>query len=105
MATALWVRTIRHHKIDRQTTAPCTRDDPQDALAEACHFLDLPKPIWLDKTNGNGMISGKPGFRKMLFLRACPSIEWKSNISIRKQRSVAHRIRAMREMQRRFCLC
>ena len=49
MATALWMRTIRHHKIDRQITVPCTRTDPQDALEEACHKLDLPKPIWLDK--------------------------------------------------------
>ena len=49
MATALWMRAIRHHKIDRQITVPCTRLDPQDALEEACRKLDLPKPIWLDK--------------------------------------------------------
>lgn len=49
MAQALWVKEIRHHRIDRQATAPCTRDDPQDALAEACRELDIPKPLWLDK--------------------------------------------------------
>ena len=49
MATALWVKEIRHHRIDRQATAPCTRDDPQDALEEACRELDIPKPLWLDK--------------------------------------------------------
>ena len=49
MASALWVKEIRHHRIDRQSTAPCTRDDPQEALAEACHELDIPKPLWLDK--------------------------------------------------------
>lgn len=49
MASALWVKEIRHHRIDRQATAPCTRDDPQDALAEACRELDIPKPLWLDK--------------------------------------------------------
>ena len=49
MAQALWVKEIRHHRIDRQATAPCTRDDPQDALAEACRQLDIPKPLWLDK--------------------------------------------------------
>lgn len=49
MATALWVRTIRHHRMDKQVVKPCQRDDPQDALSEACHALDLPKPIWLDK--------------------------------------------------------
>ena len=49
MASALWVKEIRHHRIDRQATAPCTRDDPQDALEEACRQLDIPKPLWLDK--------------------------------------------------------
>ena len=49
MAEALWLRTIRHHRIDQQTTASCTRDDPQTALETACHDLDLPKPIWLEK--------------------------------------------------------
>ena len=49
MATALWVRTIRHHRIDRQVVEPCLRDDPMDALSEACHKLDIARPLWLDK--------------------------------------------------------
>ena len=49
MATALWVRTIRHHRTDRQMTVSCGRDGVHDALHEACHDLDLPEPIWLDK--------------------------------------------------------
>ena len=49
MATALWVRTIRHHRTDRQATVPCTRADARGALLEACHELDLPEPIWLEK--------------------------------------------------------
>ena len=48
-ASALWVRTIRNHRIDRQATVPCGRDDPRDALLAACHELDLPEPLWLDK--------------------------------------------------------
>ena len=32
MATALWLRTIRHQRMDRQHVEPCTRDDPQTAL-------------------------------------------------------------------------
>ena len=35
MATALWVKTIRHHRTDRQATVPCTRGDAHDALREA----------------------------------------------------------------------
>lgn len=49
MATALWVKTIRHHRPDLQATVPCGRDNAHDALREACHTLDLPEPIWLDK--------------------------------------------------------
>ncbi len=49
MATSLWVRTIRHHRTDRQVTVPCGRDTPRQALLEACHELDLPEPLWLDK--------------------------------------------------------
>ena len=49
MASALWVKTIENHRIHRQITVPCGRDDPRSALLEACHGLDLPEPVWLDK--------------------------------------------------------
>lgn len=49
MATALWLRTIKHQRMDRQHVEPCTRDDPQTALEEACRKLDIARPIWLDK--------------------------------------------------------
>ena len=47
--TALWVKTIRHHRPDLQATVPCTRSDAHEALREACHQLDLPEPLWLYK--------------------------------------------------------
>lgn len=49
MATALWVKTIRHQRMDRQVTVPCTHEEQQEALEEACRRLDIPKPIWLSK--------------------------------------------------------
>ena len=49
MATALWVRVIRHHRTAQQVTEPCLRDTPEEALAEACRKLDLSRPLWLDK--------------------------------------------------------
>ena len=49
MATALWVRLIRHHRTAREAVEPCTRHDPEEALAEACRKLDLSRPLWLDK--------------------------------------------------------
>ncbi|MBR6922469.1 MAG: hypothetical protein IKH51_09760, partial [Clostridia bacterium] len=49
VAAALWVKIIRHHRTDRQATVPCGRGDVREALLEACHELDLPEPLWLDK--------------------------------------------------------
>lgn len=72
MATALWVRTIRHHKIDRQTTAPCTRFDPQDALEVACRQLDLPLPIWLDKNQREWDEFGQTRFLPDAFFESVP---------------------------------
>ena len=39
MATALWVKTIRHHRTDLQTTVPCGRGNAHEALREACRLL------------------------------------------------------------------
>lgn len=72
MATALWVRTIRHHKIDRQTTAPCTRFDPQDALEVACRQLDLPLPIWLDTNQREWDEFGQTRFLPDAFFESVP---------------------------------
>lgn len=49
MASALWVRCVRNHRTEKQATVPCGRNDPRDALLEACRTLDLPEPLWLDK--------------------------------------------------------
>ena len=49
MATALWLRIIEHHRIERQATWPCAKEDAEEALTELCHRLDLPRPIWLEK--------------------------------------------------------
>ena len=72
MASALWVKEIRHHRIDRQATAPCTRDDPQDALAEACRELDIPKPLWLDKHQREWHEFGMTRFLPDAFFESVP---------------------------------
>lgn len=51
MATALWVRMMRRQRIIKQLDIPCGREDPSDALAEACHQLDISVPLWLDKNS------------------------------------------------------
>ena len=49
MATALWVKIIRHHRTEKQATVPCNRSEAHEALLEACHELDLSEPLWLEK--------------------------------------------------------
>ena len=72
MATALWVKTIRKHHIDLQTTVPCGRDDPREALREACHELDLPEPIWLDKNGREWETFGMTRFLQDAFFETVP---------------------------------
>ena len=72
MATALWVKTIRKHHIDLQTTVPCGRDDPREALREACHELDLPEPLWLDKNGREWETFGRTRFLQDAFFETVP---------------------------------
>lgn len=72
MATALWVKTIRRHHIDLQTTVPCGRDDPREALREACHELDLPEPLWLDKNGREWETFGMTRFLQDAFFETVP---------------------------------
>ena len=70
MATALWVKTIRHHRTDRQATVPCGRADPREALLEACHELDLPEPLWLEKNDREWAEFGMTRFLPDAFFEA-----------------------------------
>ena len=45
----LWIRLVKHHRIHRQLTVDCAWGDENEALREACHALDVPAPIWLNK--------------------------------------------------------
>lgn len=72
MDTALWVKTIRKHHIDLQTTVPCGRDDPREALREACHELDLPEPLWLDKNGREWETFGMTRFLQDAFFETVP---------------------------------
>ena len=72
MASALWVKTIEHHRIHRQTTVPCGRDNPREALLEACHQLDLPEPVWLDKNEREWTEFGMTRFLPDAFFESVP---------------------------------
>ena len=68
MATALWVRVIRHHRTAQQLTEPCGRDNPEEALAEACHRLDLSRPLWLEKNRREWETFGQTRFLPDAFM-------------------------------------
>ena len=72
MASALWVKTIENHRIHRQITVPCGRDDPRSALLEACHGLDLPEPVWLDKNQREWEEFGMTRFLPDAFFESVP---------------------------------
>ena len=68
MATSLWVRVIRHHRTAEQTTVPCYREDPEEALAEACRTLDLSRPLWLEKNEREWREFGQTRFLPDAFM-------------------------------------
>ena len=70
MAEGLWVRTIRAHRIDRQTVEPCTRSDPREALENACHKLDIARPLWLEKNERDWEAFGQTRFNADAFLES-----------------------------------
>jgi hypothetical protein len=47
--TRLWMRTIKKHRIDQQSIAPCAPGKERDVLIALCREADLPAPIWLEK--------------------------------------------------------
>lgn len=45
----LWIRLMKKHRVARDLTVPCTREDPVSALREALSQLDLGQPLWLPR--------------------------------------------------------
>lgn len=72
MALLLWVRTIRDHRTDRQITVPYGGGVPKEALREACHSLDLPEPVWLDKNEREWGEFGMTRFLPDAFFETVP---------------------------------
>lgn len=49
MAAGIWVRLMRKTKIEKDITIPCSIEAWQDALENACHKLDVPRPMILPR--------------------------------------------------------
>lgn len=47
--TAIWVRLMRKNRIDGSITQPCSPDEWEEALEEACRRLDVPRPLIINK--------------------------------------------------------
>ena len=75
MAAALWVKILVNHRIERQTTVPCGRENPREALLEACHTLDLPEPVWLEKNQREWEEFGMTRFAPDAFFESVP-FQW-----------------------------
>ncbi len=72
MAESLWVKTIENHRIHRQATVPCERENPREALLEACRALDLPEPVWLEKNEREWREFGMTRFLPDAFFEQVP---------------------------------
>ena len=72
MAASLWVKIMENHRISRQATIPCSLADPREALLEACHQLDLPEPVWLDKNQREWEQFGMTRFLPDAFFESVP---------------------------------
>ena len=48
-AGRLWVRLMKRHRIVKSVMAPCTRDNPQEALQQVLPGLDLGQTLWLNR--------------------------------------------------------
>ena len=68
--SSLWVRMIKGHRITRQATVPCTRDDPKEALDMALKELDLSRPVWLSKNQREWEEFGQTRFTQEHFIES-----------------------------------
>ena len=49
MATGIWVRLMRKNRIERDLTVDCAHEKWQEALEDACHQLDVSRPMILPR--------------------------------------------------------
>lgn len=72
MAGGIWVRLMKRTRIQKDITQPCERDDWQDALDEACHKLDVTRPMILPRHERDWEEFSQTRFVKEHFLEDVP---------------------------------
>ena len=80
----LWVRLIKRHRVERDATVPCTRDDPEAALRELLPRLDLSQPVWLPRHRADWEEYALTRFLRSILWKPCPLISWRSAIFSRR---------------------
>ena len=68
----LWIRLLKKHKVTTSLMVPCTRDDPQTALAEALPSLDLSQPMWLSRHEADWADYAMTRFKPEHFVDSVP---------------------------------
>lgn len=68
----LWIRLLKKHKVTTSLMVPCTRDDPQAALAEALPSLDLSQPMWLSRHEADWADYAMTRFKPEHFVESVP---------------------------------
>ena len=72
MAAGIWVRLMKKNRIERDVTVPCARGDWQEALAQACHELDISKPLVLPRHERDWEQFSQARFLKEHFVEDVP---------------------------------
>ena len=68
MAGGIWVRLMKRTRIDKDITHPCERENWQEALDEACHKLDVTRPMILPRHERDWDAFGQARFLKDHFV-------------------------------------
>lgn len=68
----LWIRLMKRHKVANSLMVPCTRDNPQAALADALPTLDLSQPMWLSRHEQDWADYAMTRFKPEHFVEAVP---------------------------------
>ena len=72
MAGGIWVRLMKRTRIDKDVTYPCEANDWQQALDEACHKLDVTRPMVLARHERDWEEFSQTRFLKEHFLEDVP---------------------------------
>ena len=72
MPAGIWVRLMKKTRIDRDVTVDCSHADWQSALDDACHQLDVGKPMILPRHERDWVQFNQVRFLREHFIEDVP---------------------------------